>query len=142
MELKRREPHLVHELHRQSGGVARGEHDEIDEALHHLLRAGDVEQAGDLVAAAWWSRFATGRALTARRWLDDFSPEEIRAQLDLRAGGLVAPGHDGGERGGARAVRSGSSRRSSTRRLASAPRRPPPRRRWSVPCSRLTDPAR
>ena len=82
-ELKRREPGLLTELHRRAAEWLAAR-DEIDEALHHLLRAGLVEQAGDLVAAAWWSRFATGRALTARRWLDGFSPDQIRAQVDLR----------------------------------------------------------
>jgi LuxR family maltose regulon positive regulatory protein len=83
VELKRREPGLLPDLHRKAAEWLAAR-DEIDEALHHLLRAGLVEQAGDLVATAWWSRFATGRAWTARRWLDGFSPDEIRAQVDLR----------------------------------------------------------
>ena len=83
VELERREPHRVRELHRRAAGWL-AEHDQIDEALQLLLGAGDVERAGDLVAAAWWSRFVTGRVWTARRWLDGFSPQEMRAQLPLR----------------------------------------------------------
>ena len=82
-ELGRREPRLVDGLHRKAAAWLAAR-DDVDEALRHLRCAGAVEQAGDLVAGAWWSRFTTGRLWTARRWLDGFQEDEIRGRIDLR----------------------------------------------------------
>jgi len=81
-ELHRREPRRVPELHRRAAQWFEGR-DRVDDAVHHWLAAGEVEVAGDVVAARWMSRYLTGRSFTARRWLDAFTPEQIRAHAPL-----------------------------------------------------------
>jgi LuxR family maltose regulon positive regulatory protein len=81
-ELRRREPRLVPELHRRAARWFE-RRDRVADAVHHWLAAGEVEAAGDLVAARWMSRYLTGRLMTARRWLEAFTPEQIRADTPL-----------------------------------------------------------
>jgi LuxR family transcriptional regulator, maltose regulon positive regulatory protein len=75
-ELKRREPQALPRLHRCAARWFERE-DRVREALLHLFAAGEIGRAADLVAARWWSRYLTGRVLTARRWVDMFSSDQL-----------------------------------------------------------------
>ena len=82
-ELKRREPHVLPELHRRAAAwyaVA----DHIADAIDHLIRAGDVAGAADLAAQRWWSFYLTGRVWTARQWIDLFEIDQIIGHEQLR----------------------------------------------------------
>ncbi len=81
-ELQARRPDEVPELHRRAAAWFQA-CDHVREAVHHWLAAGDPERAGDLVAARWVSRYDSGRLLTARLWLDEFSPGQIAAHAPL-----------------------------------------------------------
>ena len=70
-ELRRRDPGSVPELHRRAAGWFE-ERDQVRQAVRHWLAAGELERAGDLVAARWMSRYDVGRLLSARLWLDEF----------------------------------------------------------------------
>jgi len=70
-ELRRRDPGAVPELHRRAAGWYE-ERDQVRQAVRHWLAAGELERAGDLVAARWMSRYDMGRLLAARLWLDEF----------------------------------------------------------------------
>ena len=81
-ELQARRPDEVPELHRRAAAWFQA-CDHVREAVHHWLAAGEPECAGDLVAARWVSRYDSGRLLTARLWLDEFSPGQIAAHAPL-----------------------------------------------------------
>ena len=81
-ELLTREPDAVPDLHRRAAAWFQA-CDHVREAVHHWLAAGDVHRAGDLVAARWLSRFDHGRLLTARLWLDEFTPGQIASCAPL-----------------------------------------------------------
>lgn len=86
-ELERRDPGRRKSLHRAAAGWYAA-HDDPDEAVSHLLAAGDHAAAGDIVAAAWPTQWGRGRAETVRRWLEAFTDREILAHpaLTLTAG--------------------------------------------------------
>ena len=81
-ELRRRDPGAVPELHRRAAGWFE-ERDQVRQAVRHWLAAGELERAGDLVAARWMSRYDTGRLLAARLWLDEFGPGQELAYPPL-----------------------------------------------------------
>ena len=72
-ELRRRDPGAVPGLHRRAARWFE-ERDQVRQAVRHWLAAGELERAGDLVAARWMARHDTGRLLAARLWLDEFGP--------------------------------------------------------------------
>lgn len=81
-ELRRREPGAVPQLQRRAAGWFEGR-DQVRQAVRHWLAAGELERAGDLVAARWMSRYDTGRLLAARLWLDEFGPGQELAYPPL-----------------------------------------------------------
>jgi LuxR family maltose regulon positive regulatory protein len=81
-ELRRRDPGAVPELHRRAARWFE-ERDQVRQAVRHWLAAGELERAGDLVAARWISRYDTGRLLSARLWLDEFWPGQELAYPPL-----------------------------------------------------------
>jgi LuxR family maltose regulon positive regulatory protein len=81
-ELGRRDPQSVAGLHRRAAGWYE-QKDQVRHAVRHLLAAGEMARAGDLVAARWLSRYDTGRLLTARLWLDEFGPGQESAYPPL-----------------------------------------------------------
>ena len=100
-ELRRREPRLVPALHRRAAEWFAGQ-ELVPEALHHWLSAGEVERAGDLVAASWWPYYRSGRVWAARRWLEGFTGDQIRERVSLRTAAawlLALTGEAGAARG-------------------------------------------
>lgn len=77
VELERREPELVPELHRRA-------HDwhhmsgTIDEAIHHALAAGHLSAASELITETWVHYANAGRTGSVLEWLADF-PEDVLA---------------------------------------------------------------
>ncbi|MDV6978028.1 LuxR C-terminal-related transcriptional regulator [Mycobacterium intracellulare] len=77
-ELRRTEPDLVAELHRRAATWFQGE-GLIDEAVRHLLAAGDIARSADLIAADWVDEFNGGGLSTISGYLD-LLPEETVLQ--------------------------------------------------------------
>ena len=73
-ELHRSEPDLIPSLHQRASTWFAGE-GLIDEALHHLVAAGDLQGAAKLIAANWVTAFNRGRLSTVSGWLDVLPPE-------------------------------------------------------------------
>jgi LuxR family maltose regulon positive regulatory protein len=90
-ELRRREPHVLPELHRRAAAWFEAA-DIVADAVDHLLRAGDVADAADLAARRWWPYYLTGRVWTARQWVDMFEVDQIldHEQLRLAAAWVLA----------------------------------------------------
>ena len=100
-ELERREPGSSVELRRRAGRWL-ADAGMISEAVPHMVAAGDLDQAADLIAA-YGAAFATGergigRALTVAEWFDALPAEYVVADARLcvgRAGVALALGrHD------------------------------------------------
>jgi LuxR family maltose regulon positive regulatory protein len=100
-ELESRRPGERDELHRRAA-TWYAEHDEPDAQVRHLLAAGEVTAAGDVVAAAWPGMWNRGQSETVRRWLKSFDDRQILAHkaLTLTAGWVYTALDDGkpGER--------------------------------------------
>ena len=98
-ELARRRPGRPAESHRL---VARwyAERDLPDPAVYHLLAAGDIAAAGDLVAASWPAAWTRGQAETVRRWLESFTDRQILQHKPLTlTAGWIYTALDAGELG-------------------------------------------
>jgi LuxR family maltose regulon positive regulatory protein len=97
-ELERREPGSSVELRRRAGRWL-ADAGMISEAVPHMVAAGDLDQAADLIAAHG-AAFATGergvgRALTVAEWFDALPAEYVVADARLcvgRAGVALALG--------------------------------------------------
>ena len=93
-ELRRSEPDLVADLHRRAATWFETE-GLIDEAVRHLVAAGDIARSADLIAADWVNEFNGGGLSTVAGWLD-LLPEEtvirdprlsaVRAWIALNVG--------------------------------------------------------
>jgi len=68
-ELARSEPDRVAGLHRRAAAWFEAE-GLIDEALRHLVAAGDIAESADLIAADWVNEFNGGGLSTVSGWLD------------------------------------------------------------------------
>jgi LuxR family maltose regulon positive regulatory protein len=77
-ELRRSEPDLVAGLHRRAAAWFETE-GLIDEALRHLIAAGDIARSADLIAADWVDEFNGGGLSTISGYLD-LLPEETVAR--------------------------------------------------------------
>jgi LuxR family transcriptional regulator, maltose regulon positive regulatory protein len=98
-ELERRRPGRPSETHRRVADwcVAR---ERPDDAIQHLLAAGDADRAADLVAASWPATWSQGKAETVRRWLESFSDRQIlRHKPLLLTAGWIYTALDAGELG-------------------------------------------
>ena len=73
-ELRRSEPDLVAGLHRRAAAWFEAE-GLVDEAVRHLVAAGDIVASADLIAANWVNEFNGGGLSTVAGWLD-LLPEE------------------------------------------------------------------
>jgi LuxR family transcriptional regulator, maltose regulon positive regulatory protein len=108
-ELRRAEPDLEPMLHRRASRWY-AEHGETHAAIRHAVGAGDVHVAGDLLWAYSADRIAHGGNDDVRRWLGEFTPEEVAgcAPLALVAArsSLAAGDRDQGERWTAAAAQS------------------------------------
>jgi LuxR family maltose regulon positive regulatory protein len=77
-ELRRTKPDLVADLHRRAATWFEAE-GLIDEAVRHLLAAGDIARSADLIAADWVDEFNGGGLSTISSYLD-LLPEETVLQ--------------------------------------------------------------
>ncbi|WP_231123302.1 LuxR C-terminal-related transcriptional regulator [Mycobacterium asiaticum] len=73
-ELRRSEPTLVADLHRRAATWFETE-GLVDEAVRHLIAAGDIERSAELIAADWVEEFNGGGLSTVSAMLD-LLPEE------------------------------------------------------------------
>ena len=82
VELERREPALVPQLHRRAFAwhAASGT---TDEAVHHALAAGAYGEAGELVAGAWIHYVNAGRTSSVLDWLEHFPSEVVETDARL-----------------------------------------------------------
>lgn len=77
-ELHRSEPDRVGALHQRAAAWFEAE-GLIDEAIRHLVAAGDTTKSADLIAAGWEAEFNRGGLSTVSGWLD-LLPDRIVAQ--------------------------------------------------------------
>ena len=75
VELERREPDLVPELHRRAFEW-HSRHGTADEAIHHAVSAGAYTEAGELITETWVHYANAGRTASVLEWLRQF-PGEI-----------------------------------------------------------------
>ena len=75
-ELHRSEPDLVSDLHRRAAAWFEAE-GLIDEAVRHLVAAGDIAASADLIAADWVIEFNGGGLSTVSGWLDLLPTETV-----------------------------------------------------------------
>ncbi len=83
-ELQRTEPDLVAGLHRKAAGWFEAE-GLVDEAVRHLVAAGDIPRSADLIAADWVNEFNEGGLSTVSGWLDLLPDEYVRQDQRLSA---------------------------------------------------------
>jgi len=83
-ELARSEPDLVAALHRRAAAWFEAE-GLVDEAVRHLVAAGDIAASADLIAADWANEFNGGGLSTVSGWLDLLPDESVRQDPRLSA---------------------------------------------------------
>ncbi len=102
-ELEARHPGERDELHRRAAGWY-ADHDDPDAEVRHLLAAGEIAAAGDVVVGAWRGMWNRGQSETVRRWLESFDDRQVLGHkaLTLTAGWVYTALDDGklGERWG------------------------------------------
>jgi LuxR family maltose regulon positive regulatory protein len=102
-ELGSRRPGEGARLHRRVAGWCAA-HDDPDGQIRHLLAAGDVTAAADVVAGSWTRMWDRGMSETVCRWLESFDDRQVLAHkaLTLTAGWVFTALDDGrmGERWG------------------------------------------
>ncbi|WP_234816326.1 LuxR C-terminal-related transcriptional regulator [Mycolicibacterium agri] len=81
-ELHRSEPELVAGLHQRAAAWFEGE-GLPDEAIRHLIDAGDIEKSADLIAADWYNEVNGGGLSTVSGWLDLLPDEAVAADPRL-----------------------------------------------------------
>jgi LuxR family transcriptional regulator, maltose regulon positive regulatory protein len=75
-------PDEVAELHARAAAWHEAQGDD-DEAIHHALRAGDLERTSRIVAIASGRHVSAGELSTVRGWLDALPPEAVRDHAQL-----------------------------------------------------------
>jgi LuxR family maltose regulon positive regulatory protein len=101
VELERREPELVPELHRRAYRWHRAS-GTTEEAIQHATAAGAFAEAGDLIAASWVYYVNGGRTSSVREWLLRFPTEVLggdRRLLLVTAWIAALRGEEAGMRG-------------------------------------------
>jgi LuxR family maltose regulon positive regulatory protein len=83
-ELQRSEPDLVGGLHQRAAAWFEAE-GLMDEAVRHLVAAGDIARSADLIAADWVNEFNGGGLSTVSGWLDLLPDESVRRDPRLGA---------------------------------------------------------
>jgi LuxR family transcriptional regulator, maltose regulon positive regulatory protein len=82
VELERREPELVPELHRRAFEWHRS-YGTADEAIHHAVSAGAFPEAGALITETWVHYANAGRTASVQGWLRRFPDEVVDADARL-----------------------------------------------------------
>lgn len=95
-ELGRRDPGRQRALHDRASRRSEAEGD-LDAAVHHAVRSGELDRAERLIAASFPSYATVGRHATLVRWLGLLGPEEQarRPMLAIMAGYTRLAGGDG-----------------------------------------------
>jgi LuxR family maltose regulon positive regulatory protein len=83
-DLQRSEPDLVPALHRRAAAWFEAE-GLVDEAVRHLVAAGDIAASADLIAADWVNELNVGGLSTVSGWLDLLPDEFVRQDPRLSA---------------------------------------------------------
>jgi LuxR family transcriptional regulator, maltose regulon positive regulatory protein len=83
-ELHRSEPDLVAGLHRRAAAWFEAE-GLVDDAVRHLVAAGDIAGSADLIAADWVNEFNGGGLSTVAGWLDLLPDETVSRDPRLSA---------------------------------------------------------
>jgi LuxR family maltose regulon positive regulatory protein len=78
LQLGTREPGLVAGLHRRAAAWHQAAGN-LDEAIGHASAAGDLAEAGRLIARHWASRWLSGQRATVARWLEGLPDAAILA---------------------------------------------------------------
>ena len=78
LQLGAREPALVPVLHRRAAAWHQAACN-VDEAIGHASAAGDLAEAGALIARHWAAHWLGGQRATVARWLDGLAEEAILA---------------------------------------------------------------
>ena len=78
LQLGAREPGLVPVLHRRAAAWHR-QAGNVDEAIGHASAAGDLAEAGTLIARHWAAHWLGGQRATVARWLEGLPDEAILA---------------------------------------------------------------
>jgi LuxR family transcriptional regulator, maltose regulon positive regulatory protein len=78
LQLGAREPGLVPVLHRRAAAWHQAAGN-LDEAIGHATAAGEVSQAGALIARHWAAHWLGGQRATVARWLEGLADEAILA---------------------------------------------------------------
>ncbi len=78
LQLGAREPGLVPVLHRRAAAWHQAAGN-VDEAIGHASAAGDLAEAGTLVARHWAAHWLGGQRATVARWLEGLADEAIMA---------------------------------------------------------------
>ncbi|GFG49984.1 helix-turn-helix transcriptional regulator [Mycolicibacterium agri] len=81
-ELKRSRPDEVAVLHRRAAAWFEAE-GLVDEALRHLVAAGDIARSADLIAADWVNEVNSGGLSTVSGWLDLLPDESVAGDARL-----------------------------------------------------------
>lgn len=98
-ELESRRPGERDDLHRRVAGWCAA-HEDPDGQVHHLLAAGDITAAADVVSASWPAVWSRGQAETVRRWLESFDDRQVLRHKPLTlTAGWIFTGLDGGSAG-------------------------------------------
>jgi LuxR family maltose regulon positive regulatory protein len=82
LELERREPDRVAELHRRAFAW-HSAHGTTDEAIHHAIAAGAFAEAGALIAEMWVHYANAGRTASVADWLARFPATVVDADARL-----------------------------------------------------------
>jgi LuxR family maltose regulon positive regulatory protein len=82
LQLGAREPGLVPVLHRRATAWHQA-NGNIDEAIGHASAAGDLAEAGALIARHWASHWLGGQRATVARWLDGLPETAIQADAPV-----------------------------------------------------------
>ena len=78
LQLGAREPGLVPVLHRRAAAWHQAAGN-VDEAIGHASAAGDLAEAGTLIARHWATHWLGGQRATVARWLEGLADEAILA---------------------------------------------------------------
>jgi LuxR family transcriptional regulator, maltose regulon positive regulatory protein len=81
-ELRRAEPALIPRLHERAAAWFRAE-GLTDEAVRHLIAAGDVAGGAELIAECWGAEFNRGWLSTVSAWLDLLPEQTVRSNPRL-----------------------------------------------------------
>jgi LuxR family maltose regulon positive regulatory protein len=95
-QLLRTEGDEISALHRRAGEWL-ADHGFVNEAIEHIVAAGDVDRAGKMVASHWISNVSAGRIATVKTWLKLIGDERItsRPAIAITAAWIAVATGDG-----------------------------------------------